>query len=241
MDEKTKVLLGREAWQLRRNGQYEKAIELCTQLYNEDPTPFNLFDRGMTYLEMADYASALEDFKRVVDIQEPTLMADVYYIFQGVCYWYLNQPSQAVEVWKQGITAPYTDAAGGVTPPALLLYAAQRLHDAELNKEALRLLRKHARRKLREWPGAIVPFLLGKIGVEELETKVKLAVKEILIARWQCQADFYIALRALREGDWAAFQSRMTRCAENPYGYHEHEHYLALWEAERGFPRTAFL
>jgi lipoprotein NlpI len=229
-----------DPWQLVKSGQHHEAIEIYSRLYEEDGQPSHLYNRGAVYLDMADYATALEDFKLVTTVQEPRLLADAYYICQGICHWCLDQPSQAVGVWRQGLTAPYTDAAGGVVIPALLLYAAERLDNTELRREALGLLRKHARRKLREWPGAIVPFLLGKISASELEKTVKVAANDILISRWQCQADFYIALRALREGDRATFQSRMIRCSENSYGYLEHEHYLARWETERGFPDSAF-
>jgi hypothetical protein len=43
-----------------------------------------------------------------------------------------------------------------------LLYAARRLRDVSLEKASFVLVRKHARRKgLVNWPGAIVPYLLG--------------------------------------------------------------------------------
>jgi lipoprotein NlpI len=229
-----------DPWQLVKSGQHQKAVDIYSRLYDEDGQPSHLYNRGSIYLDIGDYASALEDFKLVSVIQEPRLLADAYYISQGICYWFLDQPSQAVEAWRQGLTTPYTDAAGGVVIPALLLYAGERLDDSAFRTEALRLLHKHARRKLQEWPGAIVPFLLGKIGIAELEKRVQMAINENLLERWQCQADFYIAVRALREGDWATFQSKMTRCSESPYGYLEHEHYLARWEVERGFPDPPF-
>lgn len=257
----------RSAWELIKAGRYEKAIEIETQLYDKSRDPIYLRSRGSIYLAMGDYTSALEDFKLVTTLEEPRFLADNDYILQGVCYWYLNQPSQAVGTWKRSLTAPYTDAAGGVTRSALLLYAAERLQDGELRKEALGLLRKHwqnhqrrvkRKEKRREaggdrptyhdfvyqglfgWPGAIVPFLLGKIDVTALEQQVMTAGHEILRGRWQCQADFYSALRALREGNKTGFRVGMIRCANSFYGYHEYEYYLARWEVERGFPEVAF-
>lgn len=229
-----------DPWQYVRNGQPQKAIEIYSHLYEKDGQPSHLYNRGLIYLNIAEYAHALEDFKLVTTVQEHKLLADSYYIGQGICYWFLDQPFLTVEAWQQGLTAPYTDAAGGVELPALLLYAAERLRDVKLVNEALQLLRRHSRRKLRDWPGSIVPFLLGKIDTEELEKRIKVISNEILLGRWQCQADFYVAVRALREGDWKNFQTKMTNSSENPYGYLQNEHYLARWEVERRFPKPAF-
>lgn len=222
-------------WQLVKSGRYEDAIETYTQLYQAEGRPSHLNNRGISYLNLENYTAALDDFKLAMTITEPQLRADTTYIFQGVCYWYLNQPSQSVQVWRQALTAPYTDSAGGIEPPLLLLYAASRLQDKELSKEAWRLLQKHSRRKIGEWPGPLVPFLLGKIERAELEQKFKSGKSETLIGRWQCQADFYIGLRELREGKSTEFQLAMKRCAESRFGLSASEYYLARWEVRHDF------
>jgi len=254
-------------WEFVEAGQYQKAIEMYTRMYERDARLSHLFNRGLAYLAAEDYISALEDFKLITVLENPRFLADDDYIFQGICYWYLDQPSEAVEVWRQSLKAPYTDAAGGVERSALLLYAAERLQDRELRKEALGLLRKHwrnhqqrlkRRQKRAElgrkqfthqdfvhpglfgWPGVIVPFLLGKVGVSGVQQQVMSAGHEILRGRWQCQADFYIGLRALREEDRAGFEAGMTRCAGSFYGLLEHEYCLARWEVQHSFPEVAF-
>jgi hypothetical protein len=122
----------------------------------------------------------------------------------------------------------------------LLLYAAERLDNPDLRREALSLLRKHSRRAPAGWPGAIAPFLLRKFDAAGLEAQVKATRNETLAGRRRCQADFYIALGALRDGDRRLFRAGMARCAESPYGHLEHEHYLARWEVEQDFPEPAF-
>jgi lipoprotein NlpI len=229
-----------KALQLCRDGEYLQSLEIYSTLINEKQEDEYVFARGHVYLEMGDYSAAIEDFEQMIAITPPKFMGDLYYLFPGICYWYLGQPAETVELWRKSLTTPYTDAAGGVIPPALLLYAAERLDDGELRQEAMRLLRKHARRKLTEWPGAIVPFLLGKIDETELEKRLEVAEVEPLRSRWQCQADFFIALRALREGDEMKFQAYMRRCAENVHGYSEPEHYLARWEVKQGFAKQPF-
>lgn len=229
-----------QAWNLMRAGYYDKAIEIYSHCLKESLNPSYLFARGTAYLQAGDYATALEDIKLFIAQADPKYMSDAYFIYEGICYWYLNQPSKVLPTWEKGLTAPYTDASGGVELPALLLYGAERLHDAGYRQLALQLLRRHARRKLRGWPGPIVPFLLGKISIAELQQKAQATASDILRSRWQCQADFYMALRAWREGEEETFKAGMNRCAANPYGYHEKEYYLARWEVTNNFPKPAF-
>jgi tetratricopeptide (TPR) repeat protein len=227
-----------KAGKLCQNREYLQSLEIYSALMGYDKE--YVFARGQVYLEMGDYFSAIEDFNQMIAFTPPKFMADLYYLFPGICYWYLGQPDETVNLWYKSLTTPFTDAAGGVVPPGLLLYAAERLDDTELRKEAIRLLRKHARRKLTEWPGAIVPFLLGKIDETEVEKQLQLAEVEPLRSRWQCQADFFIALRALREGSVMKFETYMRRCAENTHGFSEPEHYLARWEVAQDFPKQPF-
>src|SRR5262249_44232559 len=153
------------------------------------------------------------------------------YSKQAVCYWYLGQPMPAVEALRQSDLAPYTDAAGGVQPPALLLYAAERLQNEVLRKEALSSLHKFAQSSTTNWPAAIAAFLVEEIGTAELEDSIESQAQAVnLKIRWHCQADFYIALRALREGNRQIFIDRMTQSAESTRGELEDEYYFAKWE-----------
>ena len=86
------------------------------------------------------------------------------------------------------------------------------------------------------WPGAIVPFLLGEVETADLTGAAGRAGNDILQQRWECQAHFYVALRATCEGDPATFRARMAKSAASRRGELEHEWYLARWEVERAFP-----
>lgn len=232
-----------DPWKLVEDKHYQQALEVYAHLYAQDGRPSHLYNQGLIYLALQDYTAALEAFTRVIAVKPHDRRSDSEYLYQGICFWYLNHPSRTVEIWRQSLAAPYTDAAGGVQASAILLYAAERLQDTPLRKEALRLLRKHARRKLQGWPGPIVPFLLEQHNAAELDWQVSVSTvrNQTLLDRWQCQADFYIALRALREGDRGLFTGRMIRCAQSPYGLLEPEYYLALWEVQRQFPDPAFV
>jgi len=231
----------RDPWQLVKEGYYQQATEIYAKLYSKDGRISHLYNSGLAKILIGDYTAALNDFKIIQETREASSLSDNYYIFQGVCHWYLNSPDKAIDAWQISLTAPYTDAAGGVESPALLLYAAERLNDKQLRKRALSLLRKHYRRKLDNWPGAIVPFLLGKINRSDLENAAKAATHENLGKRWQCQANFYIALQGLINGDNAAFRTSMELCSESKHGYLEQEYYLARWETQHNYPVSAFV
>lgn len=230
----------RDPWQLVQDGQYHQALEVYQQLYDVDGNTSHLYNRGLIYIRLGDHASALHQFQSLIAAEKPQFLADSHSLFLGVCYWFLGQPTRAVESWRQSLSAAYTDAAGGVRAPAILLYAAERLYDVEARGEALRLLRKRARRKLVTWPGPIAPYLLGEIDTAELEEQARLTQSERLAERWQCQADFYVALRALRDGDQSTVRDKMLRCARRPYIFLEYEHYIAHWEVQNDFPDPAF-
>lgn len=228
-----------DPWQFVEIGWYEQAIKLYTRYYKEDGSIFHLTNRGTVYLLQGNYDAALMDFQQVLDVEEPRFQADNHYFFLGICYWHLKQPLKAVDVWRLSLTVPYTDAAGGVEAPALLLYAALRLDDPCLREEAMQALRQHAQARLMAWPGPIVPFLLGEMDATAFVDEADATSSDTLRARQACQADFYVALRALLDGNKGGFQARMIECTQTPYKILEHEYYIARWEVEHGFPDPA--
>ena len=73
--------------------------------------------------------------------------SDSEYILAGIASWLLDNYTESVEIWKKGLNTKYTDAAGGIVIPSLLYYAAVRLNDRNLEKEAIALLRKRCKSK----------------------------------------------------------------------------------------------
>jgi tetratricopeptide (TPR) repeat protein len=262
MDEATRRQFQHQASEYRKNGQFEKAIESYTQLITDDDSPVLRYSRGSIYLLTGNSVAALTDFEHATVLAGSKYRIDSHYIMRGICYWNLDRPSRAIHLWHQSLTANYTDAAGGVVAPALLLYAAERLADESLRREACHLLKQHwynhQRRLQRQisrnskltheefvhpgllsWPGAMVPFLLEEISMEELYAA---AAKSYggKTDRGLAQADFYFAVRALREGNQPSFKEGMTRCAQRQDGFLEDEYFLAKWEVEHNFRVPAF-
>ena len=253
----------KDPWTLVSAKQYGEAAEEYFRRYKEGGGTFELRGHAKALLFANRPAEALPRFRQVIEETDPTERGDCDFIDVGTCHWYLHQAEQAIAAWRESRTAVYTDAAGGVVPPTVLLYASARLGDSELEEEALRLLHNHLnkhkrrvrRRQVRNapkthedfvhpglyaWPGSLVPFLLGEIGDADLDQAANHSPSDILRARWQCQADFAAAVRALREGNRAKFRDRMTRSASSQHGELEHEFCLARWEVGNDFPTQPF-
>jgi hypothetical protein len=252
-----------DPWTLVTAKRYADAAEAYSRLLADGGGEIALRGRATALLLAGRPAEALRDFRQVLDTSDSRYHCSGDFLDLGTCHWYLSRPTEAVAHWRAAQSAPYTDAAGGVECPAFLMYAGVRLGDAAVEAEAVGLLRNHWRRHQRRvrrgrprtarqahedlvhpglyaWPGAIVPFLLGKIDVGELDGAAVNTPSDVLRARWQCQADFAAAVRAVREGDRDGFRSRMASSAASPYGELENEFHLARWEVENGFPTQPF-
>lgn len=252
-----------DPWSLVSAQRYAEAAEAYLRCFAEGGGPFALRGRAKALLLAGRSAESLQAFLQVIEMTEPEHRGDGDFIDVGICQWYLGQPAEAVAVWRQGLSAPYTDAAGGVVCPAFLLYAGVRLKNDRLDAKAVRILRGHWSKHLRRvrqgpaktarqahedlvhaglcsWPGVLVPFLLGQISEPELDEAASCTPSDVLRSRWHCQADFFAGVRALQEGNDESFRERMSRCAARPGGELEHEFCLARWEVANDFPAKPF-
>ena len=249
-------------WLALELGRYEQAIQLFSQDYAQSQELRLLHGRAVAYLAANKPRQALTDQEEVVTRTDKRLFSDSDYACLGICHWYLAQPDAAIAQWRAGLSAPYVDAAGGILLPTLLFYAGVRLGESRLEKDAQRLLRAHWRKFVRRvkrrqdaalitpqnfadpalgnWPGAIVPFLLGQEDSAWLLDQARKTDAETLARRHECQAHFAIAVDALRSDNRDLFATSMTACACNPKGYLETEHYLARWEMQEDYPNPPF-
>jgi tetratricopeptide (TPR) repeat protein len=228
-----------DPWDYMRQGNYEQAIEAYTKMIEKAPLERKrglTRSRGYAYLKLKNFVAALNDFRSATAQGNPRYWSESDFGSQAVCYWWLDQPYEAIAILRHAVIAPYSVFAGALAP-ALLLYAAERFHDAGVRREALVLLRKHARHK---YPSPITLLLLESIDEAEYDRQMPASRGGVMRAREQCQWDFYAALWALRRGDREYFVERMTRCAENPIAIIEEECYLAQWEVDRQFAERPF-
>jgi hypothetical protein len=203
-------------WLALELGQYEDAIQLFSQDYVQSQQLRLLAGRAQAYLAANLPRQALTDIEEVITRTDKRLASTSDYAFWRVCHWYLAQPDAAIAQWRAGLGAPYVDAA---------LITPQNFADPQLWN----------------WPGAIVPFLLGQQDSAWLLHQAHHTDAETLALRHECQAQFAIAVDALRSGNHALFATSMAACRRNPKGYLEMEHYLARWEMSEGYPNPPFV
>jgi len=249
-------------WHALELDSYEDAIQLFSQGYMASQDLRLLSGRSLAYLAANMPNQALMDLEEVIARTERRLASQGDHAFLGICHWYLARPDSAIAQWRAGLSAPYADAAGGILLPTLLLYAGVRLGEGELEKEAQRMFRAHWQKfvrrvrcrqgkelrtpqnfadpELSSWPGAIVPFLLEKEDSSWLLHQARKTDSESLTLRRECQAQFAIAVHAMRSGNRGLFVSNMEACARNSKGSLEAEHYIARWEMLKDYPNSPF-
>lgn len=221
-----------DPWELVQRGKLDLALATYTELFNSSGRVFYLYNRGLVKLLMKTYASALEDFYGVIERRSRDMLADGDYLKVGTCQWCMGQPQKAISSWQVGLSAKYTDSAGGVVVPATLFFAAIRTHDAALLKEAKQLLQKANQRNLYGWPGLLVGFLLEKTAEAELYDELWRIEGPSLYERFRGQAAFYVGLQSLKLGNRATYWENLETCATNPKGLLEHEYYIARYELD---------
>jgi tetratricopeptide (TPR) repeat protein len=218
------------AWQLMKEGRLEEALEA---LPTPDHAP-SLSNRGLCLLLMNRFHEALEVFQRAQALQPKT---DGYCQDVGVVLWRLGRSSDAIDMWRQGLKATYRDAAGGVETPAILFFAASRLKDPSLEKEARRWLKTRWKPALATlWPGPIAGFLLDEMD-EDTFLVNQTFLNHILEARRLCKAHFWVGLKRYRQSDVPGYLDHLRQAIADASGEHfavilETEYWLARVELE---------
>jgi tetratricopeptide (TPR) repeat protein len=228
-------------WTLVLAGKYQEAIEVMTK---DLPPPSSssaadYANRAAAYLCLRNYEAAAQDYETLIRV-DPTV--EKGYAGHAICQWCQNQPAEAIAYWKRALDSPYTDAAGGVKIRGILLYAGVRTRQPDLQKDALRLLRRRDRTKqaAMNWPGPIAGFLTSRLTKDQLYQSLLASVRSpVLQERYQCQAHFYIGIKSLLEGQMQTFKEEMLACSQSGNGCLEFEYYLAMWEVDHQFPDIA--
>jgi tetratricopeptide (TPR) repeat protein len=217
-------------WDLIKLKKFEEAYSFYDNEYEKHQRKSDLGKRAVASLNLKNYKDALKGFLELIRLNNGDSDAD--YIYAGTCYWILGNKAEAINLWKEGLTSTYTDAAGGIEIPATLFFAAISLGNQELLKEAVSLLRKRWKAKsVVNWPGAIAGYLLGKFSEQEVLEAI--SDHPTLRIREMCQALFYFGIQCLKNGDRKGFISYMEQCSSSEYGYLEQEYYLAIGELDK--------
>lgn len=216
-----------DPWQLVIAGRFQDAYEQYSDMLKAGPSIPTLNGRGTTLLNMGRLSEACVDFRQAVELAWRELDGSASTCAKlGTTLWLMGEAQQAVEAWTSGLKAKYGDAAGGVELPALLLYAAVKTADTDLENLSLKLLKKRAGSA--NWPGAIAELYLGRLSPSGVR---RAARSSALGVRQQCQADFHLGVYALKYGaPDLARNCWLAAAAAQPNARLEKEYYLARAE-----------
>jgi tetratricopeptide (TPR) repeat protein len=215
-------------WNLIEQGQFELAYKRITEHIEKNPKYVlrYIYNRGLCLLNLEKPDSALEDFQKLIELRPDSASG---YIGAGIASWWLNQKTNAIQLWKKTVESNYTDAAGGITGPALLFFAASRLHDVNLEKDSLRLLKAKSRTKRASaWPGPVAEYILGNISETDLIEKANR--RPALKSRMLTKSHFWIGVAHYRRNDVQGYHYHLNQA----YLGHmvEPEYYLAKIELQ---------
>ena len=116
--------------------------------------------RGLALLELRRFAEGARVFEEAEGAQESATMLE----FAGTARWLSGERGAGAERWIAALDAAHDGPAGGVKPPALLLFAGLRIPDERYVLRGRRLLAKLWKPKIaRVWPGPVAGYLLGHV------------------------------------------------------------------------------
>lgn len=220
-------------YDLIKQRKFDEALILSNEECESTQNQFSLANRGYIFLCLKDYTNALNNYLNLISFRKHSSSGD--FIYSGISYWFLNQPIEAIDIWKRGLKAQYTDAAGGVTIPAILYFSSIILNDEKLQNEAIKLLKKKWKSpSVINWPGAIAGYLLDEI--DETSVFNSLSKNPILRERHLCQFNFYKAVKFMRNKDKMGYMTYLAESMSHQ-AYLEAEHYLSEgeWDKNRNY------
>jgi len=193
----------------------QKFAEACTEAdaeFTRNGDIFSLRNKVFALLQLKRFDEAASVAQRIIDMTEGSTDAD--FIFLGVARWLNHDSSGAINAWQAGTHSKYADAAGGVEIPMLLLFAASKVDDAALRKQALETLQKSvSAESIVNWPGPIAKYLVGLSSERELMHAID--SQSTLHEKQKCQAEFYLGVKCFNNRDQTGFRNNMKLCADH--------------------------
>lgn len=217
-------------WKHLRYGNADEGIKILRDAHSHALLPTHIMELGVAYLWIGDYHAASEHFQQAIK-REP-LLHTAYYAMAGVAFWCIEQPGAAVRIWHAGLGAHFSEGAGGIQLPLLML-AASILRPGSFSKEEAATIVKERiedpvrKSWLKNWPGRLAEFALGltdKAGV----TQQSRSKREDETRYRQWQADFYVNVIEYGRGNIAEMELKEAMQRISDISRPE-------WSEERGF------
>ena len=216
-----------------QSGDADQAIRMLREAYEQMPDASHIMELGVGYLWVKDYQAAWNHFQIVN--QERPLYGAAFYGMDGVAKWCMNDPEESVRQWRAGLKCQYADGAGGVKLP-LLLFITSVIKPIIFSKaEAEKLLTVRANdRHVKNWPGPVAEYLLGRIDEKGLRSKcVGVHEDDTFMRHWM--TDFFMGVLELARGNIGHYQEIVRKIGETSvtdYKINSKQFLGKLWHEE---------
>ncbi|HYE11067.1 MAG TPA: hypothetical protein VEF53_12885 [Patescibacteria group bacterium] len=179
-------------------GEYHEAIKAADDEYAKTSSNLSLRNKIFALLITKRFDDAIATCDYLISKESGESESD--FKFKGTALWNQNKRQEAIDTWKSGVNSKFTDAAGGIEVPLLLYFAAVKTNNVLLKTEAVKSLKKVVKSsKSKNWPGPLGALILENVDENALLSYV--STQPSLRAKQLCQANFYIAIKNLENGN----------------------------------------
>lgn len=155
---------------------------------------------GVAHMWAGEFQSALAHFGEAAQSRDAT---DILYGMAGSAAWCLGQAELAIEYWRKGVNPDYAVAGANTRTPLLLFMASVLKPQISSRRVAEDLLAaKSTEWRIKNWPGPIAEFILGKANEETVRRSGGNPRTEGQLMPYQTwQFEFYKLLSAAVAGE----------------------------------------
>jgi hypothetical protein len=215
-------------WELVSQGEGEAGLRLLLRNYptTGDLAMVQIDEPSLAYLWLGEYARGWGFLQDAIGRRSTTV--DALFALAGVAKWCMDEPIEAVKVWKKGIKTGYGDLAGGIGVPTLLLGVSllrPELNDHPAARQAFSEARKVLKIRVEKprakacWPGPLGRYVLGQIDASLLREmcdsiachKPGMPLHESEVADYLWEADFYEGVMGLSQGNKERFAELINK------------------------------
>ena len=217
-----------------RSGRPDEALRQLRDACDQVDGSSEIIELGVAHLWVENYSAAWENF-RAANERYPNKIS-TFYEFAGVAKLCLGELDAAVDEWRMGLSCEYADSAGGARLPLLLFVVSILKPEVIGRTDAEKLLADRADdRRVRNWPGPVVQFVLGRIDETAFRAAcVGINEGDTLLRNWR--ADFYLGILQYARGNTRRFRELMRKTAsttDDDFDLTKRQRYLRkLWHAE---------
>jgi hypothetical protein len=202
-----------DPWILLRAQMVNEGLKALQKVLDTKQSPSHIMEMGVAYMWVGHFAVAKDHFETGIAKCHGNMSS--FYGMAGTAKWCLGEFEKAVETWRHGLAADFSDTAGlGVRLPLLLWFASIVKPETYNTNSATSLLKdKCSDLRIKEWPGPLARFILGDNDESELPIQGKHdGIDESANRLWE--TEFYKAVGQLARGRSYEYQSTLLKLTD---------------------------